>query len=84
MKINKTIPKDKSSYVYYADKGRDLIATKPLLIIYKLTNDEVSFRRGQYVHSQKEWLDWDSFPITKDEFIGWVDISDELNLPNLL
>ena len=36
MKINRTIPKDKSSYVYYADKGRDLIATKPLLIIYKL------------------------------------------------
>jgi len=84
MKINKTIPKDKSSSVYYADKGRNLIATKPLLIIYKLTNNEVSFGRGQYVHSQKEWLDCDYFQITDYEFIGWVDISNELDLSNLL
>ena len=82
MKINKTIPKDKSSSAFYEDKG-DLIATKPLLIIYKLTENELSFTRGQYVHSQKEWLDWESFQIPKKDFIGWVDISDELNLDNL-
>jgi len=84
MKINKTTPKDKSGFVYYSDKERYLISTKPLLVIYKISENEISFKRGQYVHSQKEWLDWDSFQITKDDFIGWIDISDELNLSDLL
>lgn len=84
MKINKTIPKDKSSFVYYSSKERDLIATKPLLVIYRLTESIISFRRGQYVHSQKEWLDWESFIISKDEVIGWVDVQDALKLDDLI
>ena len=55
MKINKTIPKDKSNYTYYDSIGLDLKCTKPLLIILK--EGYPKFQVGVYVHSRKDWLD---------------------------
>ena len=78
--MNKNIPKDKSSYVYFEDTGNDLISTKPLLVFYQMTRDKVSFRRAQYVHSKKMWIDWEGFQINKEEYLGWIDPMSLVNL----
>jgi hypothetical protein len=72
MKINKTIPKDKSNFVYYEDRGLDLKCTKPLLVILK--NGYPRFTVGVYVHSRKSWLDEMSFNIDFDNIVGWIDL----------
>lgn len=73
MKINKTIPKDKSNYMYYDDIGLDLKCTKPLLIILNK-----GFKVGVYVHTRKQWLDEGTFEINKESILGWVDVDEEL------
>lgn len=74
--LNKTLPKDKSGLVYYADKGRDLKSTKPLLVFYTNMDGEIIFVTGKYVHSQKEWVDNEGFVIY--DVIGWVDIEETI------
>jgi len=76
MKINKTLPKDKSNYTYYDDTGKDLICTKPLLIILK--EGYPKFEVGVYVHSRKDWLDKMSYSIDSSKVIGWVDFDEYL------
>ena len=76
MKINKTIPKDKSNYTYYDSIGLDLKCTKPLLIILK--EGYPRFQVGVYVHSKKDWLDEMSYHIEPDNVIGWVDFEEYL------
>lgn len=76
MKINKTIPKDKSNYTYYDDVGLDLKCTKPLLIILK--EGYPRFEVGVYVHSRKDWLDRMCFHIESDNVIGWIDLDEIL------
>ena len=71
--MNKTMPKDKSDTMYFEDKG-DLISTKPLLLFYQMTPDKVSFKRAQYIHSQKMWIDWEGFQVYKEEVVGWLDV----------
>jgi hypothetical protein len=76
MKINKTIPKDKSNYTYYSSSGLDLKCTKPLLLILK--EGYPKFTIGVYVHSRKEWLDELTYTIDSDNIIGWVDMDNEI------
>ena len=71
--MNNTVPKDKSSFVYFEESGRDLKSTKPLLVFYQMTPELISFKRAQYVHSKKLWLDWEGFIIYEDDFLGWID-----------
>jgi len=71
-KVNKTIPKDKSNTIYFDDTNKDLISTKTLLVFYKLTPDEISFKRAQYVHSRKMWIDWEGYKVT--DVLGWMDL----------
>lgn len=71
--IKTTIPTDKSDKVYFDDADKELVSTKPLLVFYKMTGDVTSFKRAQYVHSRKIWIDWEGFRIYDDEFIGWYD-----------
>jgi hypothetical protein len=70
--MNKTIPKDKSSFVYFDDTGKDLISTNPLLVFYQMTPELISFKRAQYVHSKKIWIDWEGFEVSKEEYLGWI------------
>lgn len=77
MKINKTIPKDKSNYTYYDDVGLDLKCTKPLLIFLN-ENHYPRFKVGVYVHTRKSWLDEMTFEIDKEDVIGWVDLEEYL------
>lgn len=76
MKINKTIPKDKSNYTYYDDIGLDLKCTKPLLIILK--EGYPRFEVGVYVHTRKDWLDKMSYHIETDNVLGWIDFEEFL------
>ena len=71
-KVNKTIPKDKSNTIYFDDTNKDLISTKPLLVFYQMTEKEIGFKRAQYVHSRKMWIDWESFRIS--DVLGWMDL----------
>ena len=77
MKINKTIPKDKSNYTYYDDVGLDLKCTKPLLIILK--EGYPRFEVGVYTHSKKEWTDRMGYYIEKDNILGWIDFDEYLD-----
>ena len=77
MKINKTIPKDKSNYTYYDDVGLDLKCTKPLLIILKKGYPRVEV--GVYTHSRKEWTDKIGYYIEKDNVLGWTDFDEYLD-----
>ena len=76
MKVNKTIPKDKSNYTYYDDIGLDLKCTKPLLIVLK--EGYPRFEVGVYVHTRKDWLDKMSYHIETDNVLGWIDFEDFL------
>lgn len=77
MKINKTVPKDKSNCTYYDDTGRDLKCTKPLLIILK--KGYPRFEIGVYVHTRKQWLDKETFEIEAENVVGWIDLDEYFN-----
>ncbi|MCD8413610.1 hypothetical protein [Tenacibaculum finnmarkense] len=74
MKLLKTIPKDKSSEIDWDNNKGSLKCSKPLLVFYQMTPTEIGFKRANYVHSKKYWVDWEGFCIYDDEFIGWCDI----------
>ena len=78
MKINKTVPKDKSNYTYYDDVGLDLKCSKHLLIVLK--EGYPRFEVGVYVHTRKDWLDTMSYHIEPDNVIGWIDLDEVLKL----
>lgn len=76
MKINKTIPKDKSNYTYHDDTGSDPKRTKPPPTTPK--EGYPRFEIGVYVHRRKEWLDKMSHHTETDNVPGRIDFEEFL------
>lgn len=68
-----TKPTDRSGVTYYNE--REIICTKALLVKYKI-GDNTFFDKGVYIHSKKEWQDWETFEL--ENVIGWYDLTDDL------
>ena len=66
-----TTPKDKSGTVYYSDTDKNLISSKKLLVKTIYGGSNVDYILGYYVHSQKQWIDCESFRI--DNVVSWCD-----------
>ena len=82
MYLKRTIPKDRSDFVYFDDVDKELVSTKPLLLFYYTDESQQShsFVRAQYVHSRKLWIDMDGFGIYEPDPIGWIDIKEEIKI----
>lgn len=72
MKLIKSTPKDNSNEIDWDNSKGFLKSSKPYLVIYQMTPTEKGFRRAQYVHYVKMWVDWEGFQV--EDVIGYVDM----------